>query len=610
MASASDSAELRVSKLSSGTPSPTLMHALWPALFVALYWLAYAGIGLVDQPMFTTFLWRIGLMLLLTVTMSIWWLANRRIGWIERIAVPIVAIASAAVATLFLHKSVLPPSVLIPTGQALITAWAIWYVITLAAPPTLRMVGLIAMGVLFWVPMTQVRMEGLRGDGGADLFWRSTPTAEEKLLAELKTAPPAESPPATPVDDNGETKVDEEAWVATADDWPEFRGANRNGIVLGQTIRTNWNESPPKEIWRKPVGPAWSSVAIVGDWLFTQEQRGPQEVVVAYKSATGEQVWADAIEARFEESLGGIGPRATPTFADGLIFAQGASGWLSCLDAKTGGEKWRKNIAEIAGTDLPVWGYSSSPLVSKGVVVTFAGNKPKKDRAAGATPGLLAFHVNGGDVAWHADIGKESYSSPQRYSLGDTEQVLYLSDTQLVSFTPASGDKLWEFKNPGSGRPTVQPQFVTDNQLAISFLPDNGVTLLKLDSEVKKPAVSEVWASRNMKPDFSDYVHHAGYLYGFDNDLFCCISLADGKRMWKKGRYGAGQVLLLEKQPVLLVITERGEVVLVAMNPKKHEELAKFQAINGKTWNHPVVSQGRLYVRNAEEMACFDVAPK
>jgi hypothetical protein len=143
----------------------------------------------------------------------------------------------------------------------------------------------------------------------------------------------------------------------------------------------------------------------------------------------------------------------------------------------------------------------------------------------------------------------------------------------------------------------------------MSYLPDAGVSLLDVSRDGDTWSVTEKWASRNMKPDFSDYVHHGGYLYGFDNDIFCCISLEDGSRQWKKGRYGAGQVLLLADQPVLLVITERGEVVLVATNPKRHEELAKLQAIEGKTWNHPVVANGRLYVRNAEEMACFDVSP-
>jgi outer membrane protein assembly factor BamB len=233
-------------------------------------------------------------------------------------------------------------------------------------------------------------------------------------------------------------------------------------------------------------------------------------------------------------------------------------------------------------------------------------------RGACTTPGLLAFNADSGVLAWHAAIGKESYSSPQLVTLDGKEQALYLSDTQLVSFDTATGDQLWSYKNPGSGRPTVQPQLIGTYQLAISFMPDSGVSLLEVSRSGDADAtwsVSEKWNSRNMKPDFSDYVHHDGYLYGFDNDIFCCISLADGRRMWKKGRYGAGQVLLSSEQPVLLVITERGEVVLVTANPEKHEELAKFQAIEGKTWNHPVVSCGKLYVRNAEEMACFDILP-
>jgi hypothetical protein len=614
MASAAGSAkQLDATKSASSIDRPPGLHMLWPVVFVALYWLAYAGIGLFDLPMFTTFLYRLAVLLLLGLTLTIWWFTNRHLGWKERLLVPGVTLASAIVATTFLHKTVMPPSVMIPTAQALLTAWTLWLVLARTATPTLRQAGLLAMGVLFWIPMTQVRMEGMRGDGAADLFWRWTPTAEDKLLAAIEQQPSTTAPAGE------DLQFDETA------DWPEFRGPQRSGIVRGVEISTDWKTAPPQKLWSKPVGPAWSSFAVVGDRIFTQEQRGPLETTICYDAATGETIWEKGIAARPEEletgagSLGGIGPRATPTFAGGKIFTQGASGWLVCYDAQTGDELWKRNIADIAGTELPVWGYSSSPLFHEGLIFTFAGDKPKSTEAGAtdskaspglARPGLLALRAADGEVVWNAAIGNESYSSPQLVTLHDVPQLLYLSDTQLVSLEPATGKQLWAFKNPSTGRPTVQPQVVPPNQLVISFSPDLGVSLLQIgyDEKTTTWSVGEKWASRNLKPDFSDYVHYDGYLYGFDNDIFACISLADGGRQWKRGRYGAGQVLLLADQPVLLVITERGEATLVATNPQKHEELAKFAAIKGKTWNHPVVSHGKLFVRNAEELACFDVS--
>jgi outer membrane protein assembly factor BamB len=123
-----------------------------------------------------------------------------------------------------------------------------------------------------------------------------------------------------------------------------------------------------------------------------------------------------------------------------------------------------------------------------------------------------------------------------------------------------------------------------------------------------KYAITQLWESTKLKPSLNDFVVQDGAIYGFDDGIFCCLDLKTGKRLWKAGRYGHGQVLLLADQKLLLIVSETGEVVLVAANSERHEEIARFQAISGKTWNHPIVAHGRLYVRNAEEMACFELS--
>jgi outer membrane protein assembly factor BamB len=122
-------------------------------------------------------------------------------------------------------------------------------------------------------------------------------------------------------------------------------------------------------------------------------------------------------------------------------------------------------------------------------------------------------------------------------------------------------------------------------------------------------SVTQRWASQRLKPSFNDFVVHDGFIYGFDNNVFCCLDLQTGKRRWKEGRYDHGQVLLLAEPGLLLVVSERGEAVLLAARPDRHEELGRFQAVEGKTWNHPVLAHGRLYVRNATEIACYELAP-
>jgi hypothetical protein len=232
------------------------------------------------------------------------------------------------------------------------------------------------------------------------------------------------------------------------------------------------------------------------------------------------------------------------------------------------------------------------------VVVVFAGGEGSK--------GLLAYRAASGKLAWTAPAGRASYSSPQPALLGNKDQVLFLDERGLSALDPSSGTVLWEHSAPGSGMPrSLQPHPVGTNQILIASEAELGTALIEVTGDGPGRRTAQRWTSRHLKPSFNDFVVHANCVYGFDGGVFCCIDLQTGKRRWKEGRYGHGQVLLLADQPLLLVVSERGEAVLLAANPDRHEELSRFQAVTGKTWNHPVIAHGRLYVRNAEEMACY-----
>jgi outer membrane protein assembly factor BamB len=364
-------------------------------------------------------------------------------------------------------------------------------------------------------------------------------------------------------------------------------------------IETDWKSHPPKLLWKNPIGPAWSSMIVVGDRLFTQEQRGEIEAITCYSTKSGEQLWASETKDRFEEALGGVGPRATPAFADGKIYALSARGRLECVDARTGKSLWSVDAMKDHQGRLPVWGYSVSPVVADGKVIVFIGGE--KEEA------LAAYEASTGEPAWTTKAGTESYASPIAMTIAGQEQVLYLGDSKLVSVEPASGKVLWEFASPaGRGRPCCQPQLVGQDRLLISFSPDSLIQIsVALDGDTW--TAKEVWTTRDIKPDYSDYLVYDGYIYGFDGNIFCCVDLATGKKKWKQGRYGAGQALLLPQVPAVLVTTEKGELVLLACNPEKHTELARLQAIEGKSWNHQTICRGKLYVRNAEQMACFQL---
>jgi outer membrane protein assembly factor BamB len=212
-------------------------------------------------------------------------------------------------------------------------------------------------------------------------------------------------------------------------------------------------------------------------------------------------------------------------------------------------------------------------------------------------------------VAWTAEAGKMSYSSAQLAVLHGVKQVLFLGDRGLTSYDPATGAPIWEYRSPGRLARSLQPQVVGQSRILIGTGMEDDTALLEVVRDGSAWRVEQRWKSPGMRSSFNDFVVDNGAMYGFDKAIFCCIDLETGKQLWKDGRYGFGQVVLLADQHALLAVTDEGAVVLLAADPAGNRELGKkIQAVKkGKTWNHPVVAHGRLYVRNAEEMACYEL---
>jgi len=581
----------------------TAVPRIGPAvLLVGLYWTAFVGLGLVEIPMFRAFLFRLLALAILTLAFPIWWLRNRGIPRADRWMVFGTALASGVIAVLLSHRSVVAPSVLMFAVPVMFTIWAVWLLAARNASPWTRRAGLLVMLPLIWAPALLIRMEGLSGDGQAVLRWRWSPTAEDRFLA---------ARPASDVSSTQTPKADQAASQTSAPsapltvqpgDWPQFRGPDGDAAVHATHISRDWNTSPPQLVWEKSVGPAWSSLVVIGDRVFTQEQRGEFEATICLDAATGQELWAHQDKARFEENLSGIGPRATPTFTDGRLFTLGATGLLNALDAATGAPLWSRDIRQEAGAELPMWGFSGSPLVIRGTVIAFAGGKSEGT--------LLAYAAATGDKLWTASAGDHSYSSPQLVRAGESEQVLFVGDTGLVAVEPESGKPLWKHAGPdGQAQPSIQAHLNTGSQILVSFGPDFGTTRLDLSQDAATWNLAPRWTSKDLKPFFNDFVIHDSAIYGFDGSLFGCVDLETGKRRWKKGRYGNGQVLLLADEGLLLVLSETGDVILLAANPDRLEELGRFPALSGKTWNHPVLVRNRLYVRNSEQLKSFSLAP-
>jgi outer membrane protein assembly factor BamB len=532
----------------------------------------------------------------------IWWLFFSRARWSERLAglaiTVIAVIATRAVA----HPSIQGAGMGFLIYVGTVPTWSLALVVGAVLMSRLsgarRMMTLAATMVVVMTPWALLRTAGVTSSG-SEYHWRWTPTPEEVLLTQGDVVPAAlpvvqgdvPTPP-SPVAVSGGEAMSEP--VSGRVEWPGFRGPLRDGIVRGTRINTNWTSSPPVQLWRRPIGPGWSSFAVQGDLIYTQEQRGDDELVTCYRMSTGEPVWGHRDAVRFWESNGGAGPRATPAIHGGRVYAFGATGILNALDATTGAKVWSRQVAGDTKSELPIWGFSSSPLIINDVVVVAtAGTLAAYDRATGAH-------------RWTGPPYGGSYSSPHQVTFDGVEQVVLLGGPGAISVNPIDGAVLWT--HTWESGPIVQPAVTADGDILVNAIAATGglgIRRLAVTRTNGTWSLEEKWTSNGLKPYFNDFVVHKGHGYGFDGAILSAVDLADGKRTWKGGRFGNGQLVLLADQDVLLVISEEGELALVSATPDKFTELARIPALDGKTWNHPVVIGDTLLLRNGAEMVAF-----
>lgn len=383
--------------------------------------------------------------------------------------------------------------------------------------------------------------------------------------------------------------------LAGAADFPQFLGLERNGILAGPTLATNWTAQPPKLLWRQPVGAAWSGFVVSGRLAITQEQRGEEELVVAYDLESGRTVWSHADATRYFTTLAGEGPRATPTIAGGRVFAQGATGRLNCLELVTGKVIWTKDILREHGGKLPDWGVSGSPLVFDDLVIANPGGRENQS--------VVAYSATDGKVRWTSGKHSSSYSSPVLRTIDGVKQVL-LFDDSLVSYDAATGAQLWSYRWPGGHPHIAVPIFVdaADIILSSGYGTGSGRLTVARDKEGKW-TTKQVWRTNRLKAKFTNPILHKGHVYGLDDGIMACLDATTGDLKWKDGKYGHGQAILVAG--LLLVMAENGDVVLVDPQPDALREVARFQALTDKTWNPPALAGEFLIVRNDKEAACF-----
>ncbi|HEV2761381.1 MAG TPA: PQQ-binding-like beta-propeller repeat protein [Pyrinomonadaceae bacterium] len=566
-------------------PSPRKPLRLWPGVLLLALLLACKFVLPAVVP--EAVLYGILGGLACALAIFVWWLFFSRAPWAERLGALLLTIAGLAATRLIIHTSIAGASMgfMFPLFglMSVSVALVVGLLVARRLPARARRAVLAASILLACGAWTLVRTEGVWGNAGFDFAWRWSKTPEERLLAQGGDKLPG-----------GETTARRSAPVAaeTGAEWPGFRGAGRDGVVRGVRIATDWKAQPPVELWRRAVGPGWSSFAVSGGRVYTQEQRGEHEVVSCYDAATGEPVWAHRDAARFYESNGGAGPRATPTLSGGRLYTLGATGILNALEARDGSVVWSRNAADDTQTRTPIWGFSGSPLVLDDLVFV----------AAGGT--LAAYDRDTGEPRWLGPKDGCCYSSPQRVTLQGVTQVVLMNGPGTLGVAPEDGRVLWQHPLPQGGR-IVQPALTADGDLLLSVGEGSDLYRVAVAQTDGGWKAEERWTSEGLKPYYSDFVVHEGHAYGFDNGKIACVDLRDGARKWADGSYGSGQLVLLSDQGVLLVVSEQGELALVGAAPDGFKELARHPAVKGKTWNHPVVAGDLLLVRNAEEMVAF-----
>jgi outer membrane protein assembly factor BamB len=420
-----------------------------------------------------------------------------------------------------------------------------------------------------------------------EFFWE--PTHEDILEQNRRQATDSKTLPSIHLDSN------------KPEEFAEYRGRKRDGVVTGPALARDWRSRPPRLLWRQPVGGGYSGFAVAGNVAVTLEQRGEDEAIVCYDIDTGHERWRYAYPAHFAETLGGEGPRSTPTISQGEVFSLGAKGMLVCLNGSTGEPKWSVNILE--GNANIIWGMAGSPLVYDRVVVVNPGaqNKSTSGKA------LVAYDRSTGKPVWSAGERRAGYSSPMLATIAGTRQIVLFDGQGLGGYDAKTGKELWQFKwdETLNGINVAQPIILEGDRVFISSGYGIGCALVQVSRSGDQWSAAQVWKNKAMRCRFNNPVVYKGDIYGLDEGLLVCLDPNTGQRKWREGRYGHGQLLL--SGDLLVILSETGQLALVEANPQHYRELGSFPAIEGKTWNYLALMNGKAFVRNHLEMACYDL---
>ncbi|MDZ7365155.1 MAG: PQQ-like beta-propeller repeat protein [candidate division KSB1 bacterium] len=388
--------------------------------------------------------------------------------------------------------------------------------------------------------------------------------------------------------------------ASAPDDWPQWRGPNRDGISKETGLLKSWPEGGPKVLWRVPSGEGYAGIVIAKGRGYTMYGQGGSEFVICFDPANGKELWRFKADALFGNDQGN-GPRSTPVVDGDLVFALSGSGKLHALSAAEGKAAWSHDLRAEYGGKIPTWGVSTTPLVEGNLLIVDVGGKSGHS--------VMAFNKANGSVVWKSESDIPGYSAPIAITTNSVRQILVFTGSGLVSVAPNDGKLFW--RHDWETRYDVNaatPVFIPPDKIFISSGYGKGGALLQTQAGNGRATVRELWRVRDMANHFSSSVLLNNHLYGFDEGLLTCLDLATGKTKWQQRGFQKGSLLLADGH--LIVLGEYGNLALVEATPDGYKEKSSVQILKGKCWTMPTLANGRLYLRNQSEMLCLEVAGK
>jgi outer membrane protein assembly factor BamB len=490
----------------------------------------------------------------------------------------VIAVAAAVLVWLWLLSSQIRQMQMIFTYATVllsVLAILIWWTVASGASGRARWGPLVAVGAAGLLFAATFRVKGITGDWLPVIETRFARANEASALAR-RVADGAASDSAS---------------------FPRFLGPDGDSVLRGVRLARDWTATPPRLLWQRPIGAGWSGFAIAGSRAFTMEQRGEEETVAAYDLATGDELWSHGYRAYFTNPMAGPGPRATPTIDGERVFTLGSTGVLGAYDAATGRQLWEHDVVAEHGAAIPEHGMTGSPLAIEGLVVVVAGG------ANGHS--LVAYRADTGELAWNGGDDSAAYASPVLVTLAGRRQILTFNRASVAGHDPADGSLLWSHPWPPDWPNVATPVVVADDRAMFSTGYGIGSKLLRITADSGALRADLLWETPRLKSKFANLALHDGFVYGLDDGVLTCLDPADGSRRWKGGRYGHGNLLVVDD--LLLVQSERGEMILLEATPEEHRELARFMALRGKAWNPFALAGDRLLVRNDVDAALWEL---